>query len=339
MDRLAEFAGMPVKVKDVTAADGGIWTNKTYKEGFTVNGTSLTIYVHKNATAIIGNPYKATTGAVSGIVSVYNGAQIAPRNIDDLSDFISNSPMITDINPDKLSFTAAGGSKTVEVSLVNAEGKSLSVSKLSGILNATVSGTTVTVVAEANTDSEAVNQTLTISLEGGNTKEIPITVEAASTGNEETITIDFTQEGSYPAGFPAQSADKKVDAEAFTIDGQTLMLEGSKNNGYYRGKSGEAYYLLIGKANAYIELPTVSGKKLLKVIVTSTKIRSEKVSVGIVDPDDKVVAGGEPQVWADKTNVLDFTYSLSDTKIDAKYRVKVTNENNAQFSKLKLIYE
>ena len=47
----------------------------------------------------------------------------------------------------------------------------------------------------------------------------------------------------------------------------------------------------------------------------------------------------EPQVWADKTNVLDFTYSLSDTKIDAKYRVKVTNENNAQFSKLKLIYE
>lgn len=339
VDRLAEFAGMPVKVKDVTAADGGIWTNKTYKEGFTVNGTSLTIYVHKNATAIIGNPYKATTGAVSGIVSVYNGAQIAPRNIDDLSDFISNSPMITDINPDKLSFTAAGGSKTVEVSLVNAEGKSLSVSKLSGILNATVSGTTVTVVAEANTDSEAVNQTLTISLEGGNTKEIPITVEAASTGNEETITIDFTQEGSYPAGFPAQSADKKVDAEAFTIDGQTLMLEGSKNNGYYRGKSGEAYYLLIGKANAYIELPTVSGKKLLKVIVTSTKIRSEKVSVGIVDPDDKVVAGGEPQVWADKTNVLDFTYSLSDTKIDAKYRVKVTNENNAQFSKLKLIYE
>lgn len=339
VDRLAEFAGMPVKVKDVTVAESGVWTNQTYKEGFTVNGIPLTIYIHKNATAIIGNPYKAATGVVSGIVSVYNGAQIAPRNMEDLSDFISNSPMITDVNPDKLSFTATGGTKTVEVSLVNAEGKSLSVSKLSGILNASVSGTTVTVVAEANTDSEAVNQTLTISLEGGNTKEIPITVEGASTGNEETITIDFTQEGSYPAGFPAKSADKKVDAEAFTIGGQTLTLEGSKNNGYYRGKSGNDYYLLVGKANAYIELPTVSGKRLLKVIVTSTNIRSEKVSVGIVDSDDKVVAGGESQVWADKVNVLDFTYSLSDTKIDAKYRVKVTNENNAQFSKLKLIYE
>lgn len=338
VDKLAEFAGMPVIVKGVTAAESGVWTNSTYKDGFTVNGTPLTIYIHKNATAIIGNPYKATTGTISGIVSVYNGAQIAPRNLNDLSDFASNAPMITDVNPDNISFTANGGTKTVKVSLANAEGKTLSVSNLSGILNATVSGTTITVTAEANTKSEAVNQTLIISLENGNSKEIPITVEGVSTGNEETITIDFTQESSYPDGFPAKSAEKKTAAEVFSINGQSLTLAG-ESSGYYRSKNGANYYLIIGKANAYIELPTISGKKLLKVVVTSTNVRSEKVGVGIVDTDDKVVAGGEEQIWADNKNVLDFTYSLSGTKNDTKYRIKVTNSYNAQFSKLELIYE
>lgn len=56
-----------------------------------------------------------------------------------------NEPTITSVDPKTITFTDKGGNQDVKVTLANAEGKSLTVSGLSGILSATVNGTTVTV--------------------------------------------------------------------------------------------------------------------------------------------------------------------------------------------------
>lgn len=62
-----------------------------------------------------------------------SAAQIAPRNLDDVKAFSSSEPAITGVDPDKVSFTAEGGTKDITVTVANAEGKTLSTSGLSGI--------------------------------------------------------------------------------------------------------------------------------------------------------------------------------------------------------------
>ena len=88
-----------------------------------------------------------------------------------------NEPTITSVDPKTITFTDKGGNQDVKVTLANAEGKSLTVSGLSGILSATVNGTTVTVTANPNTTEAAVKQTLTIKIEGTEQSvEVPVTV-------------------------------------------------------------------------------------------------------------------------------------------------------------------
>lgn len=173
-DKLAEYAGMPATISNVTISDAGVWEAKTYNFG------DLTVYFNKNATSIVGQPYKSGTGSITGIVTVFKEkAQLMPRNLDDLKDFASNEPMITSVNPKSITFTDQGGNQDVNVTLANAEGKSLTVSGLSGILSATVNGTTITVTANPNTTEASIKQTLTIKIEGTEKSiEIPVTVTA-----------------------------------------------------------------------------------------------------------------------------------------------------------------
>ena len=171
-DKLAEYAGMPATISNVTISEAGVWEAKTYNFG------DLTVHFNKNATSIVGQPYKAGTGSITGIVTVFKEkAQLMPRNLEDLKDFVSNEPTITSVDPKTITFTDKGGNQDVKVTLANAEGKSLTVSGLSGILSATVNGTTVTVTANPNTTEAAVKQTLTIKIEGTEQSvEVPVTV-------------------------------------------------------------------------------------------------------------------------------------------------------------------
>lgn len=171
-DKLAEYAGMPATISNVTISEAGVWKATTYNFG------DLTVHFNKNATSIVGQPYKAGTGSITGIVTIYNkNAQLMPRNLEDLKDFVSNEPAITSVDPKTITFTDKGGNQDVKVTLANAEGKSLTVSGLSGILSANVNGTTVTVTANPNTTEAAIKQTLTIKIEGTEQSvEVPVTV-------------------------------------------------------------------------------------------------------------------------------------------------------------------
>lgn len=332
-DKLAEYAGMPATISNVTISEAGVWKATTYNFG------DVTVFMHKNAADLIGQPYKAGKGSITGIVTVFKDkAQLMPRNMEDLKDFASNEATITSVDPKAVTFTDQGGNQDINVTLANAEGKSLTVSGLSGILSATVNGTTITVTASPNTTGAAIKQTLTIKIEGTEKSvEVPIIVSGPTSGNQETITIDFTLDNSYPADFPSSSAQKKQQREYFTIDNVEIAIMG-ESSGYYKMKSDDSSYLLIGKGGAYIEFPNIKDKKLTQVKVISRNGASTNVEVGITDTNNSIITGGEIQKW---NNTTDFTYiyNLFDTTINTNYRLYVNNSYNTQLTKLELLYE
>lgn len=186
---LAKYQGMAVTIANASVAQAGVWASASALSShtFTADGANFTVFCkqsdEKNPSVFLDVPYKAATGNISGLAAVYkNNSQLVPRNLDDVAAFSdSSTPMITGVTPASLSFEAAGGEKTLTVSVINQGDNQLSVSGLTPPLSATVDGLTVTVTAEANTGTSPVNQTLTITL-AGSTKTVPVTL--LGTGGE-----------------------------------------------------------------------------------------------------------------------------------------------------------
>ena len=157
------------------------------------------------------------------------------------------------------------------------------------------------------------------------------------TSSDADISVDFTDAGTYPAGFPAgTSSAAKKELATYSFFGYDFALYGA-NDGYYRASASGAYYLLFGKQGAYLELPAVSGKSLTKVIVKSRDGASTSVKVAVCDTSNAVVAGGEELQW-DNTSDYTYVYDLSDTAMNTPYRLYITNGYNAQITQLDLYY-
>lgn len=168
-DKLAEYASMPVTISNVTISEAGVWDVKTYNFG------DLTVYFNKNATSIIGQPYKTGTGSITGIVTFFKDkAQLMPRNLDDLKDFVSNVPTIN-VKPENLSFASSGGEKSVEVQLANIEGEISATGLDAQYFTVSVSGNIVTVKAKGNATANAITGKLVISSK--NAPQVSATVE------------------------------------------------------------------------------------------------------------------------------------------------------------------
>lgn len=332
------------------------FTPETFKVSVSSNGTNWQEITYEKNNGDAEHPYwiLATANftlkkAVPELYIRFTASESSVFRLDDISLSTSyggqevnleggNEPTITSVDPKTITFTDKGGNQDVKVTLANAEGKSLTVSGLSGILSATVNGTTVTVTANPNTTEAAVKQTLTIKIEGTEQSvEVPVTVSEPTSGNQETLTIDFTLDNSYPADFPSSSTQKKQQRENFTIDNVEIAIMG-ESSGYYKVKSGDSSYLLIGKAGAYIEFPNIKDKRLTQVKTISRTGASTNVEVGITDTNNSFITGGEAQKW---NNTTDFTYiyNLSGTSINTNYRLYVNNSYNTQLTKLELLYE
>lgn len=331
------------------------FTPETFKVSVSSNGTTWQEITYEKNNGDADHPYwiLATANftlkkAVPELYIRFTASESSVFRLDDISLSTGyggqevnleggNEPTITSVDPKTITFTDKGGNQDVKVTLANAEGKSLTVSGLSGILSANVNGTTVTVTANPNTTEAAVKQTLTIKIEGTEQSvEVPVTVSEPTSGNQETLTIDFTSDNSYPANFPL-SAQKKQQRENFTIDNVEIAIMG-ESSGYYKVKSGNSSYLLIGKAGAYIEFPNIKDKRLTQVKAISRTGASTNVEVGITDTNNSFITGGETQKW---NNTTDFTYiyNLSGTSINTNYRLYVNNSYNTQLTKLELLYE
>ena len=194
---LANYQGMAVTIANASVAEGGVWASAAQLSShtFTADGANFTVFCKQSAenapSVFLDVPFKAGSGNISGLAAVYkNNSQLVPRNLDDVAAFSdSSTPMITGVTPASLSFEAAGGEKTLTVSVINQGNNQLSVSGLTAPLSATVSGLTVTVKADPNTGTQPVNQMLTITLANGNSKEVPVTLLGVGGGEGGTYTL------------------------------------------------------------------------------------------------------------------------------------------------------
>lgn len=192
-DKLAEYQGMTVTIENATPENAGIWGSAN-THTFTAGGIDFAVFCKESAPAFANRPFTKTVSNITGLAAVYkNNSQLVPRNIEDVIGFSSNDPMIVKVTPSSVNFPATGGTQTLEVEIVNQGANTISANGLSGLLSATVSGTTVTVTASENTSASAVDQTLAISLSGGNSVEVPVTIAGISSGNEKTLTMTAAQ--------------------------------------------------------------------------------------------------------------------------------------------------
>lgn len=221
---LAKYQGMAVTIANASVAQAGVWASASALSShtFTADGANFTVFCkqsdEKNPSVFLDVPYKAATGNISGLAVYKNNSQLVPRNLDDVAAFSdSSTPMITGVTPASLSFEAAGGEKTLTVSVINQGDNQLSVSGLTPPLSATVDGLTVTVKADPNTGTQPVNQTLTITLANGNSKDVPVTLLGAGGGGTgEVVAFSITDIKADNADLPTNGYGSQVVATPST---------------------------------------------------------------------------------------------------------------------------
>lgn len=223
---LAKYQGMAVTIANASVAQAGVWASASALSShtFTADGANFTVFCkqsdEKNPSVSLDVPYKAATGNISGLAAVYkNNSQLVPRNLDDVAAFSdSSTPMITGVTPASVSIPAIGGNETIIVSVANKGENVLSVSGLSGLLEATVDNANnmVTVTAQPNTGAVQ-NQTLTIAIAGGNSVTVPVTLLGVGGGGTgEVVAFSITDIKADNADLPTNGYGSQVVATPST---------------------------------------------------------------------------------------------------------------------------
>ncbi len=223
---LAKYQGMAVTIANASVAQAGVWASASALSShtFTADGANFTVFCkqsdEKNPSVFLDVPYKAATGNISGLAAVYkNNSQLVPRNLDDVAAFSdSSTPMITGVTPASVSIPAIGGNETIIVSVANKGENVLSVSGLSGLLEATVDNANnmVTVTAWPNTGAVQ-NQTLTIAIAGGNSVTVPVTLLGVGGGGTgEVVAFSITDIKADNADLPTNGYGSQVVATPST---------------------------------------------------------------------------------------------------------------------------
>lgn len=223
---LAKYQGMAVTIANASVAQAGVWASASALSShtFTADGANFTVFCkqsdEKNPSVFLDVPFKAGSGNISGLAAVYkNNSQLVPRNLDDVAAFSdSSTPMITGVTQASVSIPAIGGNETIIVSVANKGENVLSVSGLSGLLEATVDNANnmVTVTAQPNTGAVQ-NQTLTIAIAGGNSVTVPVTLLGVGGGGTgEVVAFSITDIKADNADLPTNGYGSQVVATPST---------------------------------------------------------------------------------------------------------------------------
>lgn len=181
-----------------------------------------------------------------------------------------------------------------------------------------------------NTSDAAYTATLQMKAQDGTVlDEVELVQAKPAAAGATVISFDFT--GNYPEGVP--TADYEKETKTFTFSGYDFTFVSDGTNGYKF-----IDYLIFGKSGAYVQLPTIEGKALTKVVVTSRKGASGSVMVGIADVDGNFVGGGDPIKW-EQIDPYTYTYNLTGTAANTPYCIRVNSKHNAQITALELTYE
>ena len=223
-----DYMGMNVKVTGLAfkGEAGEMWYSGTANYStrlFTDGSGDLAVRTYKTVAwggELISST--VTTGSLTGVAEVYDGAaQLYPQSAADVADFKvdASTPVITEVDPASLTWGAEETvTKDVEVTVVNLGSNALTVDNDAiAPFTAVVNGTTVTVTPPApNTTSDDIVRTMTVSVAGGNSREVTLTQFAAGSGGD-TKGIYTSMSQFIPA---ATSTTDRYYPSNSTIDGQ-----------------------------------------------------------------------------------------------------------------------
>lgn len=269
VDKLLDFACMPVKIENVTIETAGIWKTEVDKASthtFKANGSDLTVYINKGASSFNNVAYIAKeNGSLTGIAAAYKtSAQLLPRNLEDVKEFEATGPTITSVAPSQVNFPSTGGEETLIISTSNQGSSTLQLSPLGEGISAEVKdNNTVKVKAEANTSTNEIKKDLVISLSGGNSVAVPIKVAAigGSNGYKLIETVADLSEGKYFMAGYAEISNNKTDLKPYTYQIWQGTLSGSDLvTVAYQYQGDELIAKDASQVAAEMELVKIDGK-------------------------------------------------------------------------------
>lgn len=292
---LAAYQGMVVTLNNMTApTTAAVWceAEKYGQHTFTTGGQNVTVFVQSAMPGLVNTQFVAgATGPMTGYATVYNkNAQICPQTPSDVAAFMSADPAIL-VSPTALTFVAAGESKTVTVTKLNADDTYTIEATADNGFTASVSGTTVTVTVGANETENTVSGTLTVQLmkEGAavDTKTVTLSQSAPITGNVVALTktdIENAPRVNNYGTFSVTAADGSV----WTGFGMGFGVSGAGNFmplqlGWNTDTSKDA-------SKSYLKVPALSGNATKVTIVPNEKTSAER-SFAVLPTD--YVYGGE----------------------------------------------
>ena len=269
VDKLLDFACMPVKIENVTIETAGIWKTEVDKASthtFKANGSDLTVYINKGASSFNNVAYIAKeNGSLTGIDAAYKtSAQLLHRNLEDVKEFEATGPTITSVAPSQVNFPSTGGEETLIISTSNQGSSTLQLSPLGEGISAEVKdNNTVKVKAEANTSTNEIKKDLVISLSGGNSVTVPIKVAAigGSNGYKLIETVADLSEGKYFMAGYAEISNNKTDLKPYTYQIWQGTLSGSDLvTVAYQYQGDELIAKDASQVAAEMELVKIDGK-------------------------------------------------------------------------------
>ena len=269
VDKLLDFACMPVKIENVTIETAGIWKTEVDKASthtFKANGSDLTVYINKGASSFNNVAYIAKeNGSLTGIAAAYKtSAQLLPRNLEDVKEFEATGPTITSVAPSQVNFPSTGGEETLIISTSNQGSSTLQLSPLGeGISAEVIDNNTVKVKAEANTSTNEIKKDLVISLSGGNSVTVPIKVAAigGSNGYKLIEAIADLSEGKYFMAGYAEISNDKTDLKPYTYQiWQGTLSSSDLVTVAYQYQGDELIAKDASQVAAEMELVKIDGK-------------------------------------------------------------------------------
>ena len=269
VDKLLDFACMPVKIENVTIETAGIWKTEVDKASthtFKANGSDLTVYINKGANSFNNVAYIAKeNGSLTGIAAAYKtSAQLLPRNLEDVKEFEATGPTITSVAPSQVNFPSTGGEETLIISTSNQGSSTLQLSPLGeGISAEVIDNNTVKVKAEANTSTNEIKKDLVISLSGGNSVTVPIKVAAigGSNGYKLIETVADLSEGKYFMAGYAEISNDKTDLKPYTYQiWQGTLSSSDLVTVAYQYQGDELIAKDASQVAAEMELVKIDGK-------------------------------------------------------------------------------
>lgn len=257
-DKLSEYSGMYVKVKDVTP--DGLAVASVWNDGSSSNATiafkavegkaKFTVSTYKTcpwAKVIIGSKAK---GDIAGVVKTNNGAPVLyPNTAKDVIAFANTGdPVIEKVTPSALSWKGAEtAEKTITVTGTNIS--TVGVSCDNPHFAISVNGLTVKVSpVAANEGVDAIVATLKIMVDGGNSVDVILTHNPALLPGQKMITV---VDDGFPSSYPSAESEIRFGEIPFLYN---------KIANYGNG-------IQFQKTASYLGNKEALGKKIVSIVV------------------------------------------------------------------------